>query len=243
MQRTTIRKLLILLFWLAVWHIASRLLDNTLILVGPADTAKSLITLAATKDFWASILSSFLRIGTGFFGAFFAALLFAVLAYYIPLVGEFLEPLVLLIKSIPVASFVILALIWIGSKNLAVFISASVVFPVIYINTAAGLRSVDKELLEMAQVFCFRPLSRLRYLYLPAVMPYLISASKSALGMSWKSGVAAEVIGVPDSSIGEQLYMAKIYLSTGDLFAWTFVIICGSLLFEKCFLWVLSKIH
>ena len=186
MQRTTIRKLLILLFWLAVWHIASRLLDNTLILVGPADTAKSLITLAATKDFWASILSSFLRIGTGFFGAFFAALLFAVLAYYIPLVGEFLEPLVLLIKSIPVASFVILALIWIGSKNLAVFISASVVFPVIYINTAAGLRSVDKELLEMAQVFCFRPLSRLRYLYLPAVMPYLISASKSALGMSWK---------------------------------------------------------
>lgn len=241
MRRLTVRKLFILIFWLIVWQAVSLFIHNTIVLVGPLETLQALSRLVVTSDFWASIFSSFMRIGLGFLGAFLLALLFGVLSYRFSWVGEFLEPLVLLMKSIPVASFVILALIWIGSKNLAIFISASVVFPIIYINTIAGLKSTDKQLLEMAQVFSIRTSNKIRYIYLPALLPYLISACKTALGMSWKSGIAAEVIGVPDSSIGEQLYMAKIYLSTADLFAWTFVIICVSLLFETIFLWLLSR--
>lgn len=241
MHRISIRTGIIFLFWLTVWQIVSLILHNNIILVGPWETAKALGVLIFTDTFWHSILSSFSRIGLGFLGAFLAALCLAVLSYRFPLVEEFLNPLILLMKSIPVASFIILALIWIGSENLSVFISASVVFPNIYINTLSGLHSADPNLLEMAQVFHFRPLSKIKYIYRPALMPYLISASKTALGMSWKSGVAAEVIGVPSSSIGEQLYLAKIYLSTADLFAWTVVIICVSLLFETFFLWILKK--
>lgn len=241
MHRISIRTCIIFLFWLTVWQIVSLILHNNIILVGPLETAKALGTLIFTETFWNSILSSFARIGIGFFCAFLAALCLAVLSYRFSLIEEFLNPLILLMKSIPVASFIILALIWIGSENLSIFISASVVFPNIYINTLAGLHSADPNLLEMAQVFHFRPLSKIKYIYRPSLMPYLISASKTALGMSWKSGVAAEVIGVPSSSIGEQLYLAKIYLSTADLFAWTVVIICVSLLFETFFLWILKK--
>lgn len=144
-------------------------------------------------------------------------------------------------KTVPVASFVILALIWTGSKNLSVFISFLVVYPMIHVNTRAGLISADRELLEMAEVFHISFIRRALYIYRTALYPYLKSACRTALGMGFKSGIAAEVIGVPDGSIGEGLYLAKIYLSTAELFAWTVVIILVSSLFEKGFLWILKK--
>ena len=144
-------------------------------------------------------------------------------------------------KTVPVASFVILALIWTGSKNLSVFISFLVVYPMIHVNTKAGLISADRELLEMAEVFHVPFIRRAFYIYRTALYPYLKSACRTALGMGFKSGIAAEVIGVPDGSIGEGLYLAKIYLSTAELFAWTVVIILVSSLFEKGFLWILRK--
>ena len=101
------------------------------------------------------------------------------------------------------------------------FISFLVVFPILYVNTIAGLESTDLRLKEMALVFHVSLPRRIRFIYLPALMPYLISSCKIALGMSWKSGIAAEVIGVPSHTIGENLYMAKIYLATPDVFAWT----------------------
>ena len=148
-----------------------------------------------------------------------------------------------MIRSVPVASFVILALIWIGSENLSVFISFLVVIPMIYGATLAGLENMDQKLLEMSQVFSMPFLKKVRYLFVPAVHPYLVSSCRTALGMSWKSGVAAEVIGIPKTSIGEQLYYTKLYLDTSGLFAWTFSIILISAVFEFVFLTLLKKVR
>lgn len=230
------RRITIIIFWIAVWQLAGMLIDNSIVFVGPADVLRSFSMLMGEPDFWKSIAGSFGKISAGFLSAFLCGVLLGSLAYRGRLLKDVLEPVVALMKSIPVASFVILALIWIGSKNLSVFISFTVVFPVIYINTIAGLESTDPQLLEMAQVFSIRLLRRIRYIYIPALLPYLVSGCKVALGMSWKSGIAAEVIGVPTNTIGENLYMAKIYLSTADLFAWTIVIIIVSSIFEKLFL-------
>ena len=98
--------------------------------------------------------------------------------------------------------------------------------------------SVD--VMMMARVFRIPAARRIRYVYLPQVIPYFRSACGSALGLCWKSGIAAEVIGMPDGSIGEQLQQAKIYLNTPDLFAWTLVIVLVSLVFEKVFLALLK---
>lgn len=230
------RRITIIIFWIAVWQLAGMLIDNSIVFVGPSDVLRSFSMLMGEPDFWKSIAGSFGKISAGFLSAFLCGVLLGSLAYRGRLLKDVLEPVVALMKSIPVASFVILALIWIGSKNLSVFISFTVVFPVIYINTIAGLESTDPQLLEMAQVFSIRLLRRIRYIYIPALLPYLVSGCKVALGMSWKSGIAAEVIGVPTNTIGENLYMAKIYLSTADLFAWTIVIIIVSSIFEKLFL-------
>jgi len=111
------------------------------------------------------------------------------------------------------------------------------VLPVIYTNVFQGLISTDTKMLEMARVFQIKPGRKIRYLYIPAVMPYFASACSIGLGLCWKAGIAAEVIGLPKNSIGEQLYESKIYLLTDQLFVWTIVIISISMISEKIVLW------
>lgn len=242
LKHTWIRKTCIILFWLAVWQSVTLLLDNSIILTGPAAVLRSLLSQLAEGTFWQTILYSFGRITIGFLLSFLLGILLGSLSYRFPLLKEILEPVVSLMKSIPVASFIILALIWIGSRNLAVLVSFLIVFPILYINTTAGLESTDPKLMEMAHVFRIPLFQRIRYIYRPALIPYLISACRVTIGMSWKSGIAAEVIGVPTSSIGEQLYLSKIYLNTADLLAWTIVIIAVSVAFEKLFLKLLKML-
>ena len=134
------------------------------------------------------------------------------------------------------ASIVILALVWISSRNLSVIISFMMVFPIVYSNVLEGIRNTDGKLLEAADIYRVRRVKRIRYIYLPSVVPYFSASVKAALGLAWKSGIAAEVISLPDGSIGERVYEAKIYLSTPDLFAWTLVIIVLAFLFERFFL-------
>ena len=158
-----------------------------------------------------------------------------------PVVEVLLRPYVLAIKAVPVASFIIICLIWMSTRQLAVFISFLMVFPVIYSNTLQGIKSADGALLEMARVYRVPFSRRLGYIYAPQVKPFLLSGCSVALGMSWKSGVAAEVIGVVGGSIGERLYEAKVYFQMTDLLAWTVVIVVCSVGFEKLVLWLLRR--
>ncbi len=237
-----LKKCFVLLFWLALWQAAAAAVGNSILLVGPADVVITLFSQAVTPDFWRSILGSFSKISLGFFLAFCAGILLGAAALRFSPAEALMAPLIALMKSVPVASFVILALIWMGSDNLCIFISFLVVLPIIYVNTLAGLRSTDRRLLEMAEVFRIPVWRRIRYLYIPALLPHLREGCRIALGMSWKSGVAAEVIGTPKWSVGRQLYLSKTWLDTANLFAWTVVIIAVSTLFEKMFLFLLSRV-
>ncbi|MCI8514606.1 MAG: ATP-binding cassette domain-containing protein [Lachnospiraceae bacterium] len=229
-----------LLFWLLLWQLAAFWTDNPLILVGPAEAFTALIRQAGEFSFWQAIAFSAGRIGAGFLLAFTAGFLAGGLASRFFFVRELLALPLLLMKAAPVASLVILILIWLGVEGLTRAITFLVVFPVIYQATLTGLASADAELLEMARVFRLSRWKRYLYIYRPAVYPSLRGSARTAIGMSWKAGVAAEVIGIPDFSIGAKLYMAKIYFDTAELFAWTAVIIFLSLCFEKFFLWILN---
>lgn len=228
------------LVWLIAWQLGAMAIDQEIILVSPFSVLARLLELLPMRDFWQTIAYSLLRITLGFCCGVVAGTVFAALSSRFQRIEELLAPLLLAIKSIPVASFIILTLILFSSRNLAVPISFLIVLPIVYSNVLSGIRAADRDLLEMAQVFRVPALRRLRYVYLPLVMPYFQSACGSALGLSWKSGIAAEVIGMPDGSIGEQLQQAKLYLDTPDLFCWTLVIVLVSLAFEKIFLALLG---
>lgn len=238
--RPRLRRAAVILFWISLWQAAAVLIGNSIIFVGPLDVVRALFLQLPTEEFWLSLSFSVFRITAGFLLAFFLAAIAGTASFFLPVLKEFLAPAVLLMKSIPVASFVILALIWIGSENLSVFISFMVVFPMIYESTLSGLSGADAQLLEMACVFRISGLRKFRAIYLPALLPYLAGSCRFALGMGIKSGVAAEVIGLPSFSIGEQLYTSKIYLETANLFAWTLVIIAVTALLERLFLLLMN---
>lgn len=223
----------ILLFWLGVWTLLALAVDNKILMATPLETLRELLRLLGERAFYLSVGRSLLRIGLGFLSGFSAAVLLAAAGRRLPFLEELLSPVMKLIMAVPVASFAVLLLIWWGSSFLAVAICFLVVLPGVYISTLEGLKSTDRKLLEMAKVYRLPLWNRFFYLYRPALKPFLCSSMKVSLGMCWKSGVAAEVIGTPDFSIGERLYLSKIYLDTAGVFAWTAVIILLSVLFEK----------
>lgn len=227
-------------FWIVLWQFAAMRLGQEILLASPVSVIRRLVELVMLPEFWQSIWFSFGRIAVGFLLALFSGILFAVASYLFSFVEILIKPLTAVMKSTPVASIIILCLIWIPSRNLSVFISFLMVFPVVYTNVLEGLRQTDKKLLEMAEVFDVGVGKRICYIYLSELLPYLLTACSLGLGLCWKAGVAAEVIGVPKGSIGENLYNAKIYLNTPDLFAWTVVIIIISVLLEKCVLALLK---
>ncbi len=228
--------MIIAAFWVLVWQLVASLVNNRILLVGPLETLETLAKQVSLGTFWLTVGSSLLRIGTGFTAGFALGLLLAATSGRFSLAEEVLSPLMSLLKAIPVASFVVLFLIWWRSGVLATAVSFCIVLPNIYVNTLEGIRHVDRRLLEMAQVLRIPAWNRFFYIYRPALKPYLDSAIRICAGMSWKSGVAAEVIGIPALSVGEQLYLSKIYLDTAGVLAWTAVTILASALCEKAVL-------
>ena len=160
-------------------------------------------------------------------------MLMAVLTAKSRLASLFLRPLLSLIKATPVASFIILAVIWLEFGKVPVLTSMLVVIPTIWANVEKGILSTDKKLLIMAHGFSVPESRILSGIYIPTVRPYFLAAVNSAMGMAWKAGVAAEVICPYKNSIGTALYNSKIYLETTELFAWTAVTVLLSVLLEK----------
>ena len=238
----TFYKILGAAVWIIIWQLVSMWLKQEILLASPVSVIKRLTELIMMEEFWKSVAFSFGRIILGFFLALILGTILAALSCGFFAVEMLMEPLITVVKATPVASFIILCLIWIPSRNLSVFISFLMVFPVVYTNILEGIRQTDKQLLEMADSFGAGLMKKVEFVYLSQVQPYIVTACKLGLGLCWKAGIAAEVIGIPTGSIGEKLYKAKVYLETPDLFAWTIVIIIVSVGFEKLFMLILRKI-
>ena len=226
---------------LLLWQAAALLLNQRILLVGPVDVVEELAFQVIRPDFWQTIWFSLWRICLGFFLALSAAVLLAALSYRFKTFQVMIQPYLSAIKATPVASVIILILIFLNARNLSIFVSFLIVLPVVYANLLEGLVHTDRKQLEMAGVFHVGLVKRIRYIYIPQLRPYLISSCAASMGMAWKSGTAAEVIGIPKGSIGERLYEAKIYLSSSELFAWTTVIITLSVVIEKMVLWLIGR--
>lgn len=240
--RHILKPLLIALFWLAVWQGLALMVPNAIFLASPADTLSALARLIPTADFWRTVGASCARVFLGFLLALAAGLLLGSAGHAIPLVGDALSPLLRLMRSVPVASFVILALLWVGSQRLTALVVFLIVLPVTYAGVRAGLAQADPSMLEVARVFRVGMGRRIWHIYRPALLPHFASAASVSMGLAWKSGVAAEVIGISAHSIGEKLYTSKLYLETDSLFAWTAVIVLLSWVSEKLLGLLLSRL-
>ena len=222
-------------FWLVVWHIASQIIANTIIIVSPIAAFGRLFELAGYLGFWHSIWATLSRIVLGFLiamtlGVFIAATTARFRFFYVLTLPAFN-----ILKAVPVASFIVMALMWINSQNLSVFIAFITVLPIVYFNCYGGIKSADAKLLEMARVFRVRPYKVVLDIFLPATLPHIIAAASSGLGLAFKAGIAAELIGLARGTIGFNLHSARVFLQTEDVFAWTIAIVLLSYCSEKLF--------
>ena len=243
-----LRGLLPVLFWLAVWQLAAWLVElsvegrgNELLLPYPTSVAGSLIRLAGEGAFWKTVGASLLRIMTGMIGGTAAGIVLAVLTSASKWCDRLLSPGIRVIRATPVASFILLVLLWTGRDSVPVVIAGLMVLPVVWENFARGIGATDRQLLEMAKAYRFSFLKTLRLIYLPSIRPYFSAALTTAMGLAWKSGAAAEVLCLPKLAIGTRIYNSKLYLEIPDLFAWTVVVVTLSLILEKLLRLALSR--
>lgn len=239
--KKVIKRIFIAIFWLGVWQAAAALTGLSVLLPSPYETVCELVKLSATADFRLSVSYSILRVTAGFLLGLIFGSLTAVLSAFSKNVNDFLTPIVHIIKATPVASFIVLAVVWLKTGNVPSFASMLMVYPIVWQNVKTGIQETDKQLLEMSDAFNVQKSKKLRKIYIPSVKPYFISAATTAMGLAWKAGIAAEVICNPKMSIGSGIYNSKIYLETPQLFAWTAVVITVSILLEKIMLIILKR--
>ena len=228
-------RLLAVVLALLVWQGASMALGNELLLASPLRTAQRLVELVPQSRFWLTVGASFLRIVGGFLSALLLGTLLAVCSSRFPLFETLLRPYMELVQSVPVAAFIVLALLWLSARNISFFIAFLMVLPVLYSAVLQGIHAADPQLLEMAKLYRVPFSRRVSGIYLHALRPSLLSGCRVALGLCWKSGVAAEVIGVSALSIGGRMYDAKVMVETAELFAWTAVVVALSVGFSYLF--------
>lgn len=235
-----------IVFWIGLWQFAANAIGNELFLPSPIHVWKELTGgFLLSRDVIRSIFTSLFHISKGFFLGLSVGVAFAIVSAMWEPVRILLWFPIKLIKTIPVASFVILALLWRDSSELSVILPFLMVVPTIYIHTLTGIRQMEKTLLEMAEVFQVSLFRKIRYLYFPEVLPHIASSASIAVGMAWKSGIAAEIIGLSQGTIGNRLYQAKIYLNTPEMFAWTILIVILCMICEgiiKQMMCVLEKL-
>lgn len=232
--------LLTVIFWFGVWEILALIVGKTALLPSPDEVILRLFGLCKEAPFWSAVGNSIFHIMGGLLIGALAGALYAIIAYKSSLLLSFASPIIAIIKTAPVASFIILAWVWIPRGYIPMFVSFLMVMPLMWQNVYTGLKNVDPKLREVCKVFKIKGLSRIRLLYIPSVMPYFSSGFKTALGFAWKAGIAAEVLTTPQKTLGKLLYDSKIYLETVDVFALTAVVIIISFILEKFFVWLIK---
>lgn len=220
-------------FWIAVWQFAYVKVAQELLLVSPAQAFIRLIIRAREQLFWSSVAGTCLRVVAGFLSALVTGSALAALTARYKTIHAIVSPLLGVIRATPVASFIILVMLWLKTDKMPLFIAFLMVIPLIWANIYEGIAATDKSLLEMAKLFRMSRSKIFSAIYAPSLMPYFVSACSSGLGIAWKSAIATEVICLPKAAIGKQIYNARIYIETADLFAWTIAVIILSLLIEK----------
>ena len=228
-------KILAIAFWVAVWHIAATAANKNLMfgIPLPRETVKSFLEAVRETEFWRSVATSLWHIISGYLAAIIVGGVFGMLSGNSPFFNVMFAPVIHLIRSVPVAAFIILAWLWVPNAILPAFISFLMVFPIVFTHIEAGLLSVDKRLVEMAQTFGMGRIGIIKNIKIPTVMPQFRLAAITGLGFAWKSGVAAEVICNPKGSIGALLSSAKITIDYPRVFAVTLTIVVLSLILEN----------
>ena len=226
-------------FWLAVWVLVAALVAQPLILPGPGAVALALLRLVCDGGTWAILAGSGARILGGLALAAVCGGVLAGASVRSRTFARLVAPALSFVKATPVAYVVVLLLIWLGSARVSIAAVFLMALPGVYFSLVEGLAQVDKPLEQMLRLHGVRGWRLFCAHTWREVLPFVLSCAKAVIGMSWKAGVAAELIGMATGTVGERIYQAKLLIETADLLAWTVLVVAASWACERVLVWLL----
>ena len=239
--KTTWRIISVVIIFL-IWQIAAQIIKSNIIVPSPIDVIVRICSLITTKKILIAIIFSVLRIIIAFVLSFLLGSLLAYIAYKNQIIKILLEPFMWCAKTIPVAAVVIVLLLFFRPNGLAIFISLIVTLPIFYHNILTGLENLPANLKDLNTIYKIKFTKRLRMIIIPNVYSYLSSACALTTSIAWKSAVAAEIIGIPNNSIGKLMYYSKISLDTTSLIGYVVIIVVLSTIFSKVTTKIFDKV-
>ena len=226
-------------FWLAAWMLVAALVAQPLILPGPGAVALALLRLVCDGGTWAILAGSGVRILGGLALAAVCGGLLAGISSRSRAFARLVAPALSFVKATPVACVVVLLLIWLGSARVSIAAVFLMALPGVYFSLVEGLTQADKPLERMFRLHGVRGWRLFCAHTWREVLPFVLSCARAVIGMSWKAGVAAELIGMATGTVGERIYQAKLLIETADLLAWTVLVVAASWACERVLVWLL----
>jgi len=222
---------------LIIWKAISLYFNSGFIVPSPEKTLITTLKLFTDDRFLLTVGATILRSLAGFCISFLLGLLAGITAGINPYFDAFLRPVLITIRSVPIIAIILLALIWLTPGIVPVFIAMLTMFPFICTNVSDGIRSVDRDLVQMAKFYRVAKTRIVKELYLPAIMPFIISGASSAMGIGWRAIITGEVLSHPKYGIGTLMQNAQTFLNVDAVIAWTIIAVVISYGFEKVIRW------
>ncbi len=230
------------IFMLAVWKILAMHFNSDFVLPSPEKTLVTTLNLFVDSKFLATVGTTILRGLVGFVLSGILGVGLGIISGINPHFNAFLRPMLVTIRSTPIIALILLALIWLSPGLVPVFIATLTMFPFICTNVTDGIKSVDADLVEMARFYRISRNRIVRELYIPAILPFIISGASSAMGIGWRAIITGEVLSQPKYGIGTLMQAAQTFLNVDAVIAWTIVAVIISYGFEKVIRWSERKL-
>lgn len=236
MKRSTVRFnlyfLLGIVFIVGAWKILSLVIKSGIIFPPPEQVFLVFIKKLPTASFWKNTGISAFRVSEGFLLSLVAGVAAGILCGRYAVLYSFMKPFISLVRVVPVLSIILIAVIWLDSAQVPVFVSFLMAFPIITGNTIEGMNSRDRKLDQMAEIYGLTKKSRLVSVTIPQLFPFISAAVKTSLGLTWKVVIAAEILSLPRYGIGSAMQNSQLKIETADVFSWTAAAVIVSALFE-----------
>jgi len=230
-----------ILILLVLWQMAAVSVGNDILIPFPLETLRCFASLFAQPMFYQAVGSTILRVTRGFILSLVLAMVIAVLAERYETFRSLFAPIQIITRTIPNISYMILALIWLGSEGAVSAVSFMILFPVFYNAFINCLSSEDPALRDVDLLYPETFLMRLRSRILPVLLIEILQTGRTAAGLGLKVGIMAEILGQVRTGIGRQMNFARLNLDTTGILAWTLVIILISVLSDRTFSWLLTE--
>lgn len=227
---------------LLLWQLISSIGATGFLLPPPGRVIRVFFNTFQSGESWLSVLTSAQRIVISVLLAIFLAVIIAWFAARYRTLRLLLAPTVLVLKAVPIVSFILIALFFMGDTLLTAFICGTIVFPMVYTQLTSSLLNTDRGLLEMGRVFSLNRRETIRYIVVPESKESFLASVSVSVGMAWKAGVAAEVLAYSSGTIGRQMHQARLYLDMESLLAWTLVLVLAAFVSEHLILLVFRLI-